>query len=74
MSSPLLCGYRKGFTTQTPLLYFIEKWNFIINKKEYVDAILMDLSKAFDTVNYKHLVAKLGAYRFIKETSKLILS
>ena len=31
------------------------------DKKEYVDAILMDLPKAFDTINYKVLVAKLNA-------------
>ena len=70
----MLCGYRKGFITQTALLYFIEKWNFMLDKKEYVGAILIDLSKAFDTINYKLLVAKLNAYGFSKETPKLIFS
>ena len=44
----------KGFSTQTTLLYFIEKWNFMLDKKEYVGAILVDLSKAFNTImNFK---------------------
>ena len=32
------------------LLYFIEKWNFVLDKSVYVGAIVMDLSKAFDTI------------------------
>ena len=32
----------------------------------------MDLSKAFDTINYKLLVVKLNAYVFSKEIPKLI--
>ena len=74
LTSHLLCGYRKGFNTKTALLYFIEKQNFMLDKKEYVGAILMDLSKAFDTINNKLLVAKLNAYGFSKETPKLIFS
>ena len=70
----MLCGYRKGFITQTALLYFIQKWNFMLDKKEYLGAILMDLSKAFDTINYQLLVAKPNAYGFSKETTKLIFS
>ena len=48
----------------------------MLDKKEYVGAILMDLSKAFDTINYKLSVAKLNlnAYGFSKETPKLIFS
>ena len=43
-------------------------------KKEYVSAILMNLSKPCDTINYELLVGKLNAYGFIKETLKLIFS
>ena len=28
-----LCTYRKGFNTQTALLYLIEKWKSILDKK-----------------------------------------
>ena len=34
----------------------------------------MGLSKAFNAINYKLLVAKLNAYGFSKETAKLIFS
>ena len=33
ISSPLICGYRKGFITQTALVYLTEKWNFMLDKK-----------------------------------------
>ena len=33
ISSPLLCGYGKGFTVQTTLLYFPEKLKFMLDKK-----------------------------------------
>ena len=56
------------------LLYFIETWNFMLDKKEDVGAILMDVSKAFGTINYKLLVAKRNAYGLSKETPKLIFS
>ena len=34
----------------------------------------MNLSKAFDTISYKLLVAKLNVYGFSKETLKLIFA
>ena len=66
---PLLCGYRKGFSTQTVLLYFIKKWKFMLDKKGYVGAILTELSKAFNIINYNLLVVKLNAYGISKRNS-----
>ena len=47
--SPYLCGYRKGFSAQQALLFLLETWKNVLDKKGYVGAVLMDLSKAFDT-------------------------
>ena len=54
-----LCGYRKGYTTQYALLKLIEKWKKFRDDKGFSAAILMDLSKAFDTINHDLLFAKL---------------
>lgn len=64
--SPFLCGYRKGFNTQYALLAMIEKLKKCLDGKKggFAGAILMDLSKAFDTINHDLLIAKLGAYGF----------
>ena len=72
--SPYLCGYRKGFNTQTALSSLIEKWKQIIDNKGYGAAILMDLSKAFDTINHELLIAKLHVYGFATESLLIILS
>ena len=67
-----LCGYRKGFNTQYALLSLIEKWKKELDNKGYAGAILMDLSKAFDTINHELLIAKIYAYGFSKDALKLI--
>ena len=72
--SPYMCGYRKGFSTQHALLSLIEKWKKVLDNKGYGGAILMDLSKAFDTINHDLLIAKLHVYGFSKESLKLIKS
>ena len=68
-----LCGYSKGFNTQTALLSLLEKWKSILDKKSFSGAVLMDLSKAFDTINHELLIAKLDAYGFSKKSLELIL-
>ena len=40
----------------------LEMWKNILDKGGYVSAAFMDFSKAFDTLNYNLLIAKLGAY------------
>ena len=72
--SPFLCGYRTGFSTQTVLLLLIERWKIMLDNKGYAGAVLMGLSRAFNTINYELLTAKLHVYEFSKEALKLILS
>ena len=62
-----LCGYRKGFSMHTALSMLLEKWKKILDDNWYAGAILMDLSKAFDTINHELIIAKLYAYDFSKE-------
>ena len=72
--SPYLCGYRKSFNTQYALLSPLEKWKKTLDNKGYTGAVLMGLSKAFDTINHELLIAKLYAYGFSKDALKLIIS
>ena len=45
-----LCGYRKGFSTQYTLLSLLEKWKQTINNKGFTGGVLVDLSKAYNTL------------------------
>ena len=57
--SPYLCGYHKGFNAQHALLAPLEKWTLSLYRA--CGAVLMDLSKAFDTlsrdllINFMHM-------------------
>ena len=72
--SPYLCGYRKNFTTQQALLALIENWKKVPDNKSFGEAVLMDLSKAFYTINYDLMVAKLHAYGFSNDSLNLFNS
>ena len=72
--SPFLCGYRKGYNTQYALTSMIEKWKKHLDNNGIAGALLMDLSKAFDTLNHELLIAKLEAYGFDKDALAILLS
>ena len=70
--SPYLCGYRKGYNSQYALLVMIEKWKLSLDNGGLAGGILMDLSKAFDTINHQLLISKLHAYGFNNDALELL--
>ena len=60
--SDILTGFRKSHSAQQSLLIIFEKWKRALYENMKVGAILMDLSKDFDTLNHRLLLAKLKAY------------
>ena len=69
-----ITGCRKTHGTQNSLVVMLEKWKRALDKGEYISALFMDLSKAFDTINHDPLIAELKAYGFSKEALKLMKS
>ena len=55
------CGFRKGFSAQHCLVSMLEKWKSATDNKKSFEAVLTDLSKAFDCLSHDLLIAKLNA-------------
>ena len=53
------------------MLGLIESWKRVLDIKGFGGTMLMDLSKAFDTINHNLLITKLYAYGFSNDNLKL---
>ena len=72
--SPYLCGFRSGYGTQYSLIRMLANWEDALDNKKIAGALLTDLSKAFDCIDYELLIAKLHAYGFDASALTLIAS
>ena len=59
-----LSGFIKTHSCYTPLLQMTEDWKNSIDNREAVATVAVDLSKAFDAINHRLLLAKRKAYGF----------
>ena len=72
--SPSQCGFRKGHSTQHCLLVMLEEFKESVDKENEFGALLTDLSKAFDCIDHKLLIAKLFWYGTSPSSLNLIFS
>ena len=66
------CDFRKGYSAQHCLLVMIEKWKKTVDRGGVFDALLTDLSKAFDCIPHDFIIAKLEAYSFQTDALNLV--
>ena len=72
--SDYLAAFRKGYSCEAVLIRLIEDWKIALDDRQVVGAMLIDLSKAFDCLPHRLLLAKLRAYGVSNDACELILS
>ena len=72
--SIFISAYRKSYSTQHVLINLVEDWREKLDKDFVVGAILMDLSKAVDSIPNNLIIPKLHAYGFDENALVLIYS
>ena len=71
--SPLLFGFRKGYSTEYTLINHLRKWQRCLDASDGNDGtLLIDLSKAYDCVNHDLIIANLETYEVGENSLRLI--
>ena len=60
ISSPKLCDFRKGYSTQRTLSNLLKNWQKTLDKSGVTGTVLMDLSKAYYYRPHDLLITKLA--------------
>ena len=66
--SKLISAYRKSYSSNHVLIKLIESWKKPLDQKKFVGVVLMDLSKAFDSIPHDLPIAKMHAYGLSKNS------
>lgn len=61
------CAFRKDY-----FLVMLKQWKSEADKRKLIEALLTDLSKAFDCFSHKLIIAKLNIYGFSLSALKLV--
>ena len=69
-----LSAYRKLYCCENVILKCVERWKCALDKNETVGCVLMDLSKAFDSIPHGLMLAKLANYGFSLNAVNLVKS
>jgi len=72
--STLIAAYRKRYSCNNVLVRLVENWKHALDNDEMVACILMDLTKAFDSIPHALLIAKLHAYNFSTNSCEFVRS
>ena len=72
--SPNQFGFRKGLSTESAIIKFIDNVHNGLNKRHHTVAIFMDLSKSFDVLSHNILLKKLEHYGFRGNFLDLLMS
>ena len=66
--------YEKSYSSNHTLLRLLQNWKKFRYNKNFVDAVLMDLSKAFDCIPHNLLAVKLHIHRLSEDAITFVHS
>ena len=72
--APLQFGFRKKVSVEDALLFFSESVQQVIQDGKIVHAVLLDLSKAFDSLSHEICLSKLKSLGFSSSAINFIKS